>query len=322
VRRRLFASAVLAAAAAAWAATGPVPVAAAPAARIVAIADVHGGYEPFVAILERTGLIDAQRKWTGGATVFVQTGDVTDRGAGVRQALDLLMALEPQAAAAGGRIQVLLGNHEVMNMLGNTRDATPEILASFGGEAAFREAFGPSGRYGKWLRAKPAIAKVDDTMFLHAGINPDATTDSIDTLNRSVRDLIAQWDAGVRTLVEKDLVLPLAPFDAVLDAAAAAKAPIKDILGSHLFHPDGLLWFRGYSQWTDGEGEPRVAALLKRYKVKRIVSGHTVQPSGAITQRFGGRILLIDTGMLDGKFFPGGRASALEIRGDVVTPLY
>ena len=50
---------------------------AAPAtARIVAIGDVHGAADNFVAILTRAGLVDAQRRWTGGKTVLVQTGDV------------------------------------------------------------------------------------------------------------------------------------------------------------------------------------------------------------------------------------------------------
>ena len=35
-----------------------------------------------------------------------------------------------------------------------------------------------------------------------------------------------------------------------------------------------------------------------------------------------GRIVQIDTGMLDGTFFPGGRASALEIAGDTWTAIY
>ena len=74
-------------------------VVAAPASRIVAIGDVHGAGEAFVSILQRAGLIDAQRRWTGGTTVFVQTGDLLDRGTAVREVLDLLMALEPQAAS-------------------------------------------------------------------------------------------------------------------------------------------------------------------------------------------------------------------------------
>ncbi len=36
---------------------------------------------------------------------------------------------------------------------------------------------------------------------------------------------------------------------------------------------------------------------------------------------FGGGVFLIDTGMLS-SFYPGGRASALEIQGDEVTAIY
>jgi hypothetical protein len=41
------------------------------------------------------------------------------------------MALEPQARNAGGELVVLLGNHEVMNLVGETRDVTPAIFATF-----------------------------------------------------------------------------------------------------------------------------------------------------------------------------------------------
>jgi hypothetical protein len=33
-------------------------------------------------------------------------------------------------------------------------------------------------------------------------------------------------------------------------------------------------------------------------------------------------VVQIDTGMLDGEFYPGGVASALEIRGDTLTAIY
>jgi hypothetical protein len=102
--------------------------------RIVAIGDIHGHFEGFVAILREAGLIDEQRRWTGGRAVLVQTGDYTDRGAGVRDVFDLLMALEDQAERAGGRVVTLLGNHEVMNLLGELRDVTPEICETFADE--------------------------------------------------------------------------------------------------------------------------------------------------------------------------------------------
>lgn len=99
--------------------------------RVVAIGDVHGAIDEFVAILQSAGLIDQARRWSGGQATFVQTGDYTDRGAGVRSVLDLLMALESQAAKGGGRAITLLGNHEVMNLVGEQRDVTAAIYATF-----------------------------------------------------------------------------------------------------------------------------------------------------------------------------------------------
>src|SRR5262245_10417007 len=48
--------------------------------RIVAVGDVHGAYERFVAILRTAGLIDQRERWVGGKAIFIQTGDVLDRG--------------------------------------------------------------------------------------------------------------------------------------------------------------------------------------------------------------------------------------------------
>ncbi len=99
--------------------------------RIISIGDIHGAYDPFVAILIRAGLIDQQQQWTGGKTVFVQTGDYTDRGSQVRKVLDLLMALEPRIKSGGGEFVPLLGNHEVLNIIGDLRYVTKDIAAAF-----------------------------------------------------------------------------------------------------------------------------------------------------------------------------------------------
>jgi hypothetical protein len=311
--------------------------------RVVAVGDVHGAFEGFTAILKKAGLIDERHRWAGGKAVLVQTGDVSDRGEGMRAALDLLMSLEPQASRAGGRVHPLLGNHEVMNLVGDTRDATPEIFASFGGEVEMREAFGPRGRYGRWLRSKAVIAEVDDTIFLHGGINPDFSNASTGEINRRARRELAQWDEGVKWLVGRKLVSPSPKFLEAVEAArkelerlsapelrdhadtpatAALLFPIAEIGMSSLFSPDGPLWFRGFSTWTEEEGDARITAVLAKLRAKRIVTGHTVQETRRITDRFGGRLFLIDTGMLGGRFFPSGRASALEILGGTPRPLY
>lgn len=297
------------------------------------------------AILTRAGLIDAQRRWIGGKAVLVQTGDLTDRGAGVRDALELLMALEKQAAAAGGKVHVILGNHEVMNMVGDIRDVSPEAIASLGGDVAYRAAFAKDGKYGRWLRGKPILAEIEDTVFMHAGINLEFSTESLDALNRRARREVDQWDEGVKLLLEKKLITPSTPFLEVvqtagkaieqLNAAVAAEKipedalrqatalpPIANIGLSSLFHAEGPLWFRGYALWTDAEGNARMSALLKHHRVKRFVTGHTVQADGRIKERFGGALFLIDTGMLGGRFYPSGRPSALDINATRAVPIY
>lgn len=342
IRRLVLAAAIIAASVSAL--TGKAPVA---AARVVAIGDIHGSFDNFVAILTKAGLIDANRRWTGGKTVLVHTGDTTDRGPGVRDALDLLMSLEKQASSAGGKVHVALGNHEVMNFVNDLRDVGAEAMTNFGGEAAYRSAFAKDGRYGKWLRSKPLLVEVDGTVFMHAGIDLEFSTDSLDALNKRVRREIEEWDNGTRWLEEKKLIQPETRFVEIAAAAraeverlnalaatdrtklppdapkiAALLVPLANIHTSSLVHPQGPLWFRGFDTWSDSEGATRMAALLAHHRVKRFVTGHSVQKGGQINSRFDGTLFLIDTGMLNGKFWPSGRPSALEILPDGTKPIY
>src|ERR1700719_4326657 len=77
---------------------------------LIAIGDVHGDFDDFCSILQRVGLIDEQRHWTGGKATFLQLGDLIDRGPKPRQVLDLMLSLDEQSAKAGGRVVSLLGN--------------------------------------------------------------------------------------------------------------------------------------------------------------------------------------------------------------------
>ncbi len=326
--------------------TATLPASDGPTTRLIAIGDVHGGFDQFISILTRAQLIDGQRHWIGGNAILVQTGDVTDRGAAVRDVLELLMSLEKEATAAGGTVQVLLGNHEVMNMLGDRRDVSPDAIKSFGGEEKYREAFGPNGRYGRWLRSKPIIASIGGTVFMHAGINLDFTTETLDGLNKRARREIQQWDEGRKWLETQGRIKPSSDTYEVHQVArvevdrankimaeqrhletevrrsAMLALPLANIGTSSLLAGDGPLWYRGFATWTDDEGAERVDALLKHHRVSRFVTGHTVQPNGQIRERFGGKVFLIDTGMLNGRFYPAGRPSALEIADGVAKPLY
>lgn len=208
-----------------------------------------------------------------------------------------------------------------------------------------REAFSPNGVYGRWLRTHSAIVLERGSVFLHGGV---AYPEPLGDIERKVREELATYDEDRRIFVAQGLILPFfdlqETFQALrevleaLDARDASRgtAALTTEEGVRrarytrfldwdkwtINSPEGPLWFRGYAKWTDPEGRFQVPRILEALHAERLVVGHTVQQKGAIQVRFGGTVYMIDTGMLDGGFFPGGRASAVEISGATVSAIY
>jgi hypothetical protein len=289
--------------------------------RIVAVGDIHGAYEPLVAILRAAGILDDRLRWAGGRAHLVQTGDILDRGPDSRKALDLLRGLEDDARRAGGTVHLLLGNHEVMRMLGDLRYVSPGEYGAFAsatsdrmrkafvesapadlrpqllketplGFVEMRLAFGREGEYGRWLRRLDVAVKINGILFLHGGISPATANLSCDALNAAVRrELTSDLD--------KTRAAPLASLAA---------------------REDGPLWYRGLAE-EPAAFAPQVDEILSKQKARAIVVGHTVAPDGRIRTRFDGKIVQIDTGM-QRAYVPAGRGSALQIQQGVLTAIY
>jgi hypothetical protein len=102
--------------------------------RVVAFADVHGAYDSLVELLQAAEVLDHDLHWSGDTTHLVSLGDLVDRGAHSRKVMDLLMRLQQEARAAGGRVHVTLGNHEVMNLTGENHETSSEEFAAFADE--------------------------------------------------------------------------------------------------------------------------------------------------------------------------------------------
>src|SRR3989338_9109444 len=96
------------------------------APRIFAVVDLHGNYEGFRAILHACDLIGAGDHWTGGDSHLVQLGDVFGRGGHPGRILNLIRRLQDEAAAQGGSVRMLLGNHEILALRGSVRYNTQE----------------------------------------------------------------------------------------------------------------------------------------------------------------------------------------------------
>ena len=81
---------------------------------IYIIGDVHGHLKKLVKLLQDAQLIDAEHSWKASTAMLWFMGDFVDRGPDGIAVLDLVMRLQTEAAAAGGSVASLLGNHEMM----------------------------------------------------------------------------------------------------------------------------------------------------------------------------------------------------------------
>jgi hypothetical protein len=225
--------------------------------RVVAFADVHGAHEELTALLRSAGVVDAGLRWSAGKTHLVSLGDLLDRGADSRKVMDLLMRLQGEAAAAGGRLHVVLGNHEAMNVLGDLRyvdageyaayapeedpaersRAKADFLARQAGttEADFERLFpvgyfghrrllGPDGRYGQWLLSLPVAVKVNDAVYMHGGPSSVLAGRNLEQLNRDYRAALQDYLAAEAALRKAGLLQFEDAFSRRPEAAAARLA--------------------------------------------------------------------------------------------------
>ncbi|HET7292517.1 MAG TPA: metallophosphoesterase [Vicinamibacteria bacterium] len=151
-----------------------------------------------------------------------------------------------------------------------------------------REAFGPQGRYGRWLRGRDTMVRIDGVVFLHGGISPAVAPLGCQAINKAVR---------------RELNEVTAPGPA-------------DRLSTR---PDGPLWYRGLAQEDEAALGPAVEEILKALAARAIVVGHTPTGTGRIRTRFDGRVVMIDAGMLPSF---GGHLAALEVDPKGMTALY
>lgn len=273
------------------------------AQRVVAIGDVHGDLAATKSVLKLAGLIDDQERWTGGSTVLVQTGDILDRGDDEPEILALFWRLQDQAKAQGGRVELLLGNHEVMNAQGDLRYVTPGGFEDYAktkipeqwprideksqglplGYLARKAAFVPGSDIARRFAQQKVVTMVGDTVFVHGGLSPEHAELGIEAMNEQTQ----AWLAGTRKMPEL----------------------LKDSRGP--------VWNRQYGQRTGARACASLERALKSLGAGRMVIGHTVQSNG-ITSACQNKVWRIDVGMAR---HYGGPSQALEIIGDQVKVL-
>lgn len=215
------------------------------APRVVAMSDVHGAHDAFVRTLNASGLLDDNGRWSGGDSHLVITGDLLDRGPDSRDVMDLLMRLEDEAPESGGQVHLLLGNHEVMNLVGDLRYVSEEEYAAFAADEdagerehwygqhlsrlgvedsvaireeferryppgffAHRRAFRADGHYGAWLLQKPVIVVIDGTAFVHGGLAPSVAESGLEGVNRGMVERLRDYVEAMAALTDGGVLQP------------------------------------------------------------------------------------------------------------------
>jgi hypothetical protein len=215
--------------------------------RVVAIGDVHGAYPELVEVLQEADLISAEGAWVGGSSHLVMLGDIVDRGPASRAALTLVMRLQSEAQHAGGQVHVVLGNHEVMNLVGDLRYASPDELATYAadedskerkhalrhftqaslaynpdlrkvhqnferrcprGYFGQRKAFSPDGTFGSWLLAQQIVVVINDVVFVHGGLSPLLLELEPDEINAVAMGELRSFVAAQQRLIELGVLGP------------------------------------------------------------------------------------------------------------------
>ncbi|KAJ3033700.1 hypothetical protein HDV00_005885 [Rhizophlyctis rosea] len=226
---------------------------------LFALSDLHGDIVALRTLLKLSGLVDNNLKWAGKKSVLVIFGPF------VKELYTYIRILMAQAAAEGGHVEFVLGNHEAMNLAERYRYVKTRDLESFGGEEARKKRLAKGGDVGEFLRGLNVLYYHSDNLFVHGGIHPRTIKGLPLTLNLAIKNRL-------RTSTPAELY--------------ADRFISKDT---------SPLWYRGLAQKPEVEACPEAEAIKEAAKVKRIIIGHTTT-DGEIVVRCGGTVVLFDTG--------------------------
>ena len=235
------------------------------------ITDVHGEYHTYINLLRANGIIDKNLQWNFGTGHLVVIGDVFDRGQMVTEILWHLFGLEKEAERSGGRVHLMLGNHELM-VLSNELDYINEKYnkVELISGIKYSDLFSGNSVLGIWLRSKPVMITINKILFVHAGISMEMIYRNLG-ISRVNRLFSTRILANERTAVSKNEEL------------------------AFLNGNNGPLWYRGYFE-DSSFCESKIDSILNFYRTDHIVVGHT--PAKRARSFFNNKILGIDTGIM------------------------
>lgn len=278
-----------------------------PVKRIIAIGDIHGDLAVAKRCFRLAKLIDSKDKWIGGKTIVVQVGDqidscrpranmdctqITDDLDDVK-VIEFFDEMNRQAMMSGGAVYSLLGNHELLNAIGDFRYVSKNNVEKFNykGVTDRYTAFKPGGIFARHMACtRQSVLVIGSNMFVHAGILPDMLRrlDGMDLSERSKLKYI--------NMIVRKWLLNILP-------------PSKDTEWIE-YSEDSPFWTRVYAK---NNSCLEALQTLKLLQLDSMIIGHTPQSNISVGCD---TVYRIDTGM--SKVFPNNRIQVLEILDDKI----
>lgn len=263
--------------------------------RMLVVSDIEGNFIGFKMILLGAKVIDENFNWNFGDGHLVLVGDFFDRGLNVTEVLWLIYKLEQEAEDAGGKVHFILGNHEILNLEGNTQYVRKKYLENAKIiEEPYSRWLDNNSELGRWLRTKNAIEKIGDYVFCHGGVSTALarTGLSLNDINKISRKYL-----GI-------------PYEDIRDPTALAVFDIKS----------GIFWYRNAAKNMLDASE--VKDIFDYVGAKRMVVGHTLQAD--ITAYYNGRLICIDLyheenlrqGFMKALWVVDGQCFSIDSRGE------
>jgi hypothetical protein len=245
------------------------------APRTIVIGDVHGDLKRFKQILIDAKVINEDLEWIAQPpnTVVVQLGDQVDSANRTPdianwEVLDdtnmihFTNSLANIAQAKGGNLISLIGNHELMNVIGNFMYVSPK--SNFADRHKY---FQPGGVLSSTLANRPLVLKIGRLFFCHAGLLKQHL-DVLNAKNKSVSHINHVWKQFMST--------------------GTIDTEDKDIFDNIILGPDGILWTRNID--TDEDA----AYVMQTIDFQYMLVGHTPVEEIQIMKD---RLIYVDTGI-------------------------
>jgi hypothetical protein len=245
--------------------------------RIVIIGDIHGDIRRFKDILIDAKIINKNIEWIAEPknTIVVQMGDQVD-SINRDPSLDdwevlpdvemiyFTNLLNKIALSKGGRVISLIGNHELMNIIGNFSYVSSKSLNT---NYKRQELFKPGGTLSAILSQRPLVVKIGKLLFCHAGI----TLEHLSILSKYNKD-ISYLNTIWKNFLKNNTIL-------IED---------KEIFENIILDMDGILWTRDLNNSED------IIKLQEQLGCVYMFVGHTVVERIKLINNF---IWYTDTGI-------------------------